>query len=57
MSLHTIVTSSDFVQCNGAKLYRELLETNTLMHTKIKSSDLYRKKSFSILRAVLRYNV
>jgi len=21
--IHTIVTSSDFVECNGAKLYRE----------------------------------
>jgi hypothetical protein len=26
--VQTIVTSSDFVECNGAKLYREPMETN-----------------------------
>ncbi len=39
MSLHTIVTSSDFVQCNGAKLYREPMKTKRQTHSTVTSSD------------------
>ena len=39
MSLHNTVTSSDFVQCNETKLYREPLKTKRQTHTNVTSSD------------------
>jgi hypothetical protein len=51
--VHTIVTSSDFVECNGAKLYREPMETNggskfLILFFKAKFSIFDFKKSLEV---------